>query len=302
MTIKLLVVCSVSKRILIYIVVFQIVIIGVIAVNIFRKQEVLGVVVDPINKEDVIATKSGNLKGYYTLKPNRLIVKDLSKMGDKYKYSVTYNINSDGFNQMNDYELLKAKDTFRIMTLGASFTFGANVVTADNYPSQLEKLLNDQCRGTYKYEVFNLGVGGYDIIYSLNRFNEDGLKYSPDLVVWYLTGSDFLRINERKKGYGVVLKDEELAISQRYNLRKIGETFKGKVVFVASSVLPWQYKNILKNIPKVMSSASIYLDSPDINSEHEVFPDNHPTKRGYYLIAENILNHIIEDRILPCKD
>ncbi|MCE9541023.1 SGNH/GDSL hydrolase family protein [Candidatus Kaiserbacteria bacterium] len=109
----------------------------------------------------------------------------------------TYTINSEGMNSGKEYAVQKPSKTFRIITLGDSWTFGFLVNTADNYSSQLEKQLNASaaCGGTH-FEVLNLGVPSYDIAYSAERLRVRGEKYSPDLVVWLIHDDDFTEPNE----------------------------------------------------------------------------------------------------------
>lgn len=113
-------------------------------------------------------------------------------------YRPEYHYNADGLNDRFDYAIEKPVDTFRIITLGDSWTYGQFVSTKDNYSEVLEELLNDrrQCRSSQKFEVLNLGVPSYDIEYSAERFRLRGAKYDPDLVLWLLIRNDFDEITE----------------------------------------------------------------------------------------------------------
>jgi len=108
-----------------------------------------------------------------------------------------YTINSEGMNNPVDYPVQKPPRTFRIVTLGDSWTFGYLVNTEDNYPSQIEKLLNTSptCKGTH-FEVLNFGVPGYDLAYGVERFKTRAAKYDPDLVLWFVHEDDFNQPNE----------------------------------------------------------------------------------------------------------
>jgi len=46
----------------------------------------------------------------------------------------------------------------RVVTLGASSTFGFHNRDDQTYPRQLENLLNQEARGSTRYEVINLGI------------------------------------------------------------------------------------------------------------------------------------------------
>ncbi len=156
----------------------------------WQQQNVLGTVVaNPLVKDNFIFPPDDELKYFYEHKPHAI---------QKFKpnwlaHEVVNTINADGLNERFDYSMAKPPDTFRIMTLGDSFTFGALVNTADNYSEKLEDLLNTKlpCSKIRKFEVINLGVEGYDLEYSLHRFKIRGQKYHPDLVLWFLNYGDF---------------------------------------------------------------------------------------------------------------
>lgn len=106
-----------------------------------------------IKKEDVVFSSDSPLKYYYTLKPNL----PESDSPDWLPYKAVYTINSDGLNERRDYTVAKDQGTFRIVTLGDSFTFGHFVNTSDNWTEKLEDLLHNdaKCRGK-NFEVINL--------------------------------------------------------------------------------------------------------------------------------------------------
>ena len=106
--------------------------------------------------------------------------------------------NEDGLNDRFNYQVDKLENTFRIVALGDSFTYGAYVDTAQSWPKQLEELLNQNranCKSS-NIEVLNLGVHGFDIPYIAKRYQDEGRKYDPDLLIWLESGTGFHRINE----------------------------------------------------------------------------------------------------------
>jgi lysophospholipase L1-like esterase len=93
----------------------------------------------------------------------------------------SFSINSLG---MRDRERRVTKDpgTFRIVVLGDSHTFGWGVAQDEPYPAVLERLLNaftPKCR----FEVWNLGVPGYNTVMEVERFAMKAAEYDPDMVV-----------------------------------------------------------------------------------------------------------------------
>lgn len=75
----------------------------------------------------------------------------------------------------------KDKDTFRIVCLGASPTFGWGVNQEETYPSLLEKLLREKYKSE-NIEVINAGVIGYSSHQGLNFLEKEIVKLSPDLI------------------------------------------------------------------------------------------------------------------------
>jgi len=102
--------------------------------------------------------------------------------------------NDDGIIAQKNYDVVKSDDVFRILIIGDSFTEGMYVAFEETYPKKLENMLNmvNPCRSFSKYEVINLGVGGYDIEYAAARVLSRGIKYNPDLVIWLLKDDDFI--------------------------------------------------------------------------------------------------------------
>lgn len=90
-------------------------------------------------------------------------------------------VNSDGLRD-REYAVEKPPNTFRIVVVGDSVTYGYSVALEDTYVKKLEVLLNERDTGR-NYEVINLGVGGYNTPQELVRYREKGRKYQPDLLI-----------------------------------------------------------------------------------------------------------------------
>ncbi len=97
-------------------------------------------------------------------------------------FSVT--INSDGF-RGRDIASVKEPGVVRVVTLGASSTFGYHNRDDQTYPHQLETLLNQESRDQTRYEVVNLGIPHLtsDEIYAI--FLDEALPLKPDVVTLY---------------------------------------------------------------------------------------------------------------------
>lgn len=146
-----------------------------------------------IDKKNLVFPETREFKYYWKLQPNVVITDEPKWLN----YKVTYTHNNDGLNERFDYAVEKPANTFRIITLGDSFTYGVNVNTEYNWTEQLEDILNnDQTNNHLKFEVINLGVYGFDIPYLIKRYRDIGAKYNPDLIIWFESGHGFSRLNE----------------------------------------------------------------------------------------------------------
>lgn len=175
-----------------------------------------------LNKENFQLDTTTKLKFFYEPKPNDIITEVPEWLG----YKVSYSINSDGLNATKEYSASRNNETFRIVTMGDSFTFGMLVDTRFNYSERLEQYLNQRikCPKINNFEVINLGVVGYDLEYSVERLVKRGLKYNPDIVVWLINDWNMDKINEYvlpveksliNKGLPIFDKNKQLYTSMR---------------------------------------------------------------------------------------
>jgi len=129
------------------------------------------------------------------------VVADYSKfypgqrLFDKDEFGTRFNvaINSHGF-RGRDFQQAKRPGVVRVVTLGASSTFGFRSADHETYPVFLQESLNSALAAgqavspsapVAEFEVINLGVPHLtsDQIYSL--FLKEGLALKPDFVTFY---------------------------------------------------------------------------------------------------------------------
>lgn len=91
---------------------------------------------------------------------------------------VTYNINSKGIRD-EEYEYNKPENITRVILLGDSFTFGAEVNEKDRIDKNMETLLNN-------YQIINMGVSAYGTIQEFLLLKSESIKYNPDTVYTFL--------------------------------------------------------------------------------------------------------------------
>lgn len=181
---------------LIMIILLELVFIVYLSIKLTSGNNRYTIIVDYLNKSQLVFYNKSQVEYKYFYEPTGHFRTYFSPL---FKRNIISPINSDGFVERYNYSVNKEENTYRIISLGDSFTEGMWVNITDNYSEQLEDLLNNYSRNctTYKkFEVINLGVAGYDIAYSYLRFKLKGAKYNPDLVIWILKEDDFSVPNE----------------------------------------------------------------------------------------------------------
>ncbi|HQL95284.1 MAG TPA: SGNH/GDSL hydrolase family protein [Candidatus Hydrogenedentes bacterium] len=91
-------------------------------------------------------------------------------------------INSHGFRD-GEYAQEKPADVFRICAIGDSVTFGWWQRLEETYPKVLEGLLAARAGKGPRYEVLNMGVGGYNAEQEAELFASRVLRFQPDLLL-----------------------------------------------------------------------------------------------------------------------
>jgi hypothetical protein len=115
--------------------------------------------------------------------PDRLYPPFSNWTEDNYGRIIEYDISSMGFRD-REYTFDKPSMTYRIISLGDSFTFGQGVGSDETYAKILESLLAGHNASRYsRFEVINMGVQGYNTRDEVQYFMERGSRLGPDLVI-----------------------------------------------------------------------------------------------------------------------
>lgn len=128
---------------------------------------------------------------------------------------VPVRINNLGFRDPRDYAVEKAPGVFRILVLGDSVTFGHGTLDTTTYPYLLEQRLK-AWRPDIPWQVWNLGVPGYNTRQELQHLQAVGPLYQPDLVVVAFYPNDY-EGNEpiAPPGVGRRLRSRVMRVMQR---------------------------------------------------------------------------------------
>jgi len=94
--------------------------------------------------------------------------------------TLTYETNSLGW-RSPEATREKPPGRFRILGIGDSFTFGTGVRREDLFLTRLADALEAESPG--RFEVWNLGVMGFNTSHELHLLRNEGLALDPDLVV-----------------------------------------------------------------------------------------------------------------------
>jgi hypothetical protein len=207
-------------------------------------------------------------------------------LSKRYK-DVEIKINSKGLRD-KEYTYEGSPDTLRILSIGDSIAYGEGLNIKYNFAKILENKLNSEGN---KAEVINFGVSGYQFDQIYNYFMKEGVKYSPDIVIYNVALNDVLPVDIKKlykqfdsqsifssKGsfkffldrYCKSCKFTHLSLKNIYfSLNKNAEKYN-KIYFnkVYDS---WQTENYLEFENKLIR-LSKYIDSNDIKLLVVVYP------------------------------
>ncbi len=117
---------------------------------------------------NLLRTSPVRERGYEALPNNEFYLRDTH-----------ISINSHGFRD-REYDVSKNKDTYRIVVLGDSITFGIAIPFESLYSEQLESLFHKNKRNV---EVINTGLLGYDTLAEVSTLEQAGIQFDPDLVI-----------------------------------------------------------------------------------------------------------------------
>ena len=91
----------------------------------------------------------------------------------------------------------KPEATYRIITLGDSFTMGKGVEDDQTFSFRLQELLSDElgrCEAKVdRIEVLNAGVDSYSPLLSYLYLSRELVSLDPDLVIFNLDNSDLVQ-------------------------------------------------------------------------------------------------------------
>jgi len=275
--------------------------------------------------------KVNGLKYFHEPAPDRKLTYEFSWTG-----LVENGVNKDALKDRFNYSIKKASNVFRIITLGDSFTYGLHVSTADIWPEKLEDLLNSNlsCSKYKKFEVINLGEQAYDIQYEVERFKIRGIKYNPNLLVWMVLDNDFSYIEEElgpslsngaaelvrrgvtpaSSNYGFSLytyainefrkkwDEGETLDFQMHKLEEFDKYYNGSLVFYGLGNYSLDNSQYIDAITEFSGNrkTTYFYRSNNPSWDEYLLLDDHPNKKGHKLIARDIFDYLMKNKLIPC--
>lgn len=329
----------IKHKFIFFLIVFQLLVISFFCVYIYKKKNSYSINISLTSSGKKEKSSNSIYKYYYDL-PNNITLDGNKPNGITIPWlnsKVDYSINDDGLNERFNYSLNKPTNICsRIVVLGDSFTFGLYVNTNSNYTEILEDELN-AIKASNKYEVINLGVYGYDINYSIERFRLKGKKYNPDLIIFLLKDDDFIEDNEieqsikinltktmkqdgsyyksnsacpecaklmeKMEQYNKTFGEEKMLQEKENSIKQIRRYYTGKILFVTFPQINEKYKNILEKLTKSDHNMFLaYITNTIMDNSMNFLPyDYHPNIKGHMTIARDIESYLMRNNILSCK-
>lgn len=239
-----------------------------------------------------------------------LTVADLRKPNTRGVFGYDpYRNNSKGF-RGPEYPLRKDLGVFRIIVSGDSVTMGWSVAEEAAYPSRTQSLLNT-ADDDQTYEVLNLGLAQLNLRQIVDRLEEVGLQFNPDLIVYGFSLNDVMSKGYRFSHVSDVtrrlrLESGEVKASRSYLLRILAPPWRSlrEILFPGPGSLVWElddnffhnrevwelFSSGLGRLAKIGSERDICIAAfihTDLHHLHFL----HPFRRFYDRVADSAKGH-----------
>ena len=315
-------------------------------------KEIMSKIASPIAKSDLelncpceeVGKESGCRVGFMSESENPAfnieLVPGHEQIFDGFGLCIPYTsvkINSHGFRDY-EYPVEKPDNTFRIVVVGDSITFGQGVELNQTYSKVLEKSLNEM-NDDKNYEVLNFGSPGYNIAEKVELLRIKAMKFSPDLVIFQYLGDDIVDWNEfreiEKERLQEFANKEGKPVKSLTRFEKLevhGETYEEYIRILLNERLDEALRKVENSFKKLDSITQddigvlLVVSDVDLNqastiekisslynwplmdleflrqypeNKIEIHPkDNHPTPFANTLIAENMYEELLSSGFL----
>lgn len=206
----------------------------------------------------------------------------------------------------------KPEGARRIVVVGDSWTFGQGVEAGETFTSQLEKLLN---RKGAKWQVYNLGMPGWNTANEIAALRTLLSRLQPDVVVFCPTSNDIDdrfdiwngRLINRGFAFGGVFRYsyayESRWVQAFQSLQTEVDVLKRRgtpslIYFLAEwrTLAPYYAKSSGLRAPYTVVPTEYISGKYRLGSD--IDPGQHATPQGHQLIAAYLHNALVEQRIV----
>ena len=134
---------------------------------------------------------------------------------DHNEHPELYSMNSEGF-RGSEFIKNKPDDTYRIIAVGGSTTFGSGVTNENTWPIILEKKLQNISEGK-NIEVINAGIAGMNSLEGSKLIKEKLIHFKPDLIIIFDGNNDTAcRMVEHSTKYHNEPKERKIELCGAY--------------------------------------------------------------------------------------
>jgi hypothetical protein len=124
------------------------------------------------------------VRDYGRVRGSNVLVKDLAG----YVHDPELGWDTPGrFRDATAVPVEKLPGVFRVVAIGDSYTYGAEVDADQTYSAYLQRLLPSS-------QILNMGVTAYGIDQAVLKYLRHGRVYRPDLIVFGVFGPDYVRV------------------------------------------------------------------------------------------------------------
>ncbi len=226
--------------------------------------------------------------------------------------SPTVRTNAAGYRD-SEFSTHKPANVYRIAAVGDSVVFGLLVRERESFTEVLERMLNSYADGDSRFEVYNMGVKGYDIPQEVEVVRSDVFQYQPDLVLIGYCANDAyifpardlgLRLENRRRwlrGMGLLRQVAQKAyytfagdmIAEGYGAmaRLCGEQGAHALVTLFPPAGPTAVLDLVEAKCRALGMLTVNLMDAytTIGSSALLLDDVHPTAFGHRIAAEEVL-------------
>jgi hypothetical protein len=157
----------------------------------------------------------------------------------------------------------KPSGVFRVVLIGDSFSMGSGVLYQDSYAALLDRMLEEKRHGQ-RYQVINVAMAGLATVGVMNRFENVGLRYDPDLVIYGYTINDIEGPDYRHTAEPELRDPHRFRDSRSHLIRAVGPRWFSLIELVAAPPGTYTYElddNYFRTRPRFRSCWTGWIGS-----------------------------------------